>query len=416
MESGAIPNSHITASTEQTGYEAWRGRLNNGKAWQTNTADTDQWLQIDLGSHKVITGIQTQGLWGYHIKSYKLMFSDDASTWVTYGDGQDDTIFDGNSDGTTMVEQTLPTPVTTRYVRINPQIMTGRLIRMRVELLGCNVQPYNLEMFLWCDIRDSRKLPPSLPLHAVARQSHATAEYRLVERPVPLNTSVLLNGSPGNDSIPYCTPSSPLGMESGAIPNSHITASTEQTGYEAWRGRLNNGKAWQTNTADTDQWLQIDLGSHKVITGIQTQGLWGYHIKSYKLMFSDDASTWVTYGDGQDDTIFDGNSDGTTMVEQTLPTPVTTRYVRINPQIMTGRLIRMRVELLGCNETGKTKDKFQGVTLGMLDEFERLLQLNIYVYSLQPNEEETDEGNDYFAELVRRPPSRHKDTMYLNLY
>ncbi|CAH1276908.1 DCBLD2 [Branchiostoma lanceolatum] len=92
MESGAIPNSHIKASTEQTGYEAWRGRLNNGKAWQTNTADTDQWLQIDLGSHKVITGIQTQGLWGYHIKSYKLMFSDDASTWVTYGDGQDDTV------------------------------------------------------------------------------------------------------------------------------------------------------------------------------------------------------------------------------------------------------------------------------------------------------------------------------------
>ncbi|CAH1276907.1 F5 [Branchiostoma lanceolatum] len=92
-------------------------------------------------------------------------------------------------------------------------------------------------------------------------------------------------------AITYCTTSSPLGMESGAIPNSHITASTEQTGYEAWRGRLNNGKAWQTNTADTDQWLQIDLGSHKVITGIQTQGLWGYHIKSYKLMFSDDAST-----------------------------------------------------------------------------------------------------------------------------
>ncbi|XP_066278985.1 uncharacterized protein [Branchiostoma lanceolatum] len=67
-------------------------------------------------------------------------------------------------------------------------------------------------------------------------------------------------------------------------------------------------------------------------------------------------------------------------------------------------------------ETGKTKDKFQGVTLGMLDELERLFQLNIYVYSLQPNDEETDKENDYFAELVRRPLSRHKDTMYLNLY
>ncbi|KAI8484923.1 hypothetical protein Bbelb_373300 [Branchiostoma belcheri] len=67
-------------------------------------------------------------------------------------------------------------------------------------------------------------------------------------------------------------------------------------------------------------------------------------------------------------------------------------------------------------ETGETKDEFQGVTLGMLDRLEKLFQLNIYVYCLQPNNEETDEENDYLAELVRRPLSRHKDTMYLNLY
>ncbi|CAH1242807.1 MFGE8 [Branchiostoma lanceolatum] len=103
--------------------------------------------------------------------------------------------------------------------------------------------------------------------------------------------------------IADCFSSAPFGMESGAIPDDHITASAEEPGYEAWRGRLNNGKAWQTNTADTDQWLQINLGSQKVLTGIQTQGLWGGHTKSYKLMFSDDASTWVTYGDGQDDTV-----------------------------------------------------------------------------------------------------------------
>ncbi|KAI8516298.1 hypothetical protein Bbelb_048790 [Branchiostoma belcheri] len=35
------------------------------------------------------------------------------------------------------------------------------------------------------------------PLHAAARQDLATAVYRLVRR--PLSTSVLLNGSPGND-------------------------------------------------------------------------------------------------------------------------------------------------------------------------------------------------------------------------
>ncbi|XP_019645317.1 PREDICTED: neuropilin-1-like [Branchiostoma belcheri] len=144
--------------------------------------------------------------------------------------------------------------------------------------------------------------------------------------------------------------SNPLGMESGDIPNDHITASTEDVGYEAWRGRLNNtNKAWQTNTVDTDQWLQIDLGGQKVITGVQTQGLWGGHTKSYKLLYSDDQQTWKVYGDdgGQ---IFTGNTDGPTVVEQTLPTPVRTRYIRINPQTWQGNTyIRLRTEILGCD-------------------------------------------------------------------
>eukprot|EP00058_Branchiostoma_floridae_P025524 XP_002611014.1 hypothetical protein BRAFLDRAFT_233517 [Branchiostoma floridae] len=139
MENGAITDDHITASTEETGYEAYEGRLNNGKSWQTNTVDTNQWLQINLGSQKVLTGIQTQGLWGGHVKSYKLLYSDDGTTWVTYGDGQNDTIFDGNSDGPSVVEQSLPTTVTTQYVRVNPQSWQGNdFIRLRVELLGCD--------------------------------------------------------------------------------------------------------------------------------------------------------------------------------------------------------------------------------------------------------------------------------------
>ncbi|XP_035658058.1 uncharacterized protein LOC118403449 [Branchiostoma floridae] len=54
-------------------------------------------------------------------------------------------------------------------------------------------------------------------------------------------------------------------------------------------------------------------------------------------------------------------------------------------------------------KTDKTKDKFQGVTLGMLDELERVFQLNIYVYSLQPNDEDTGKVNDYFANLPAGP-------------
>ncbi|XP_035663399.1 fibronectin-like [Branchiostoma floridae] len=140
MESGAIADDHITASTQEPEFEAYEGRLNNGWSWMTYTVDTNQWLQIDLGSQKVLTSIQTQGLWGgYTVKSYKLLYSDYGTAWVTYGDGQNDMIFNGNRDGDTVVEQNLHTPVTTRYVRINPQSShSSSRMRLRVELLGCD--------------------------------------------------------------------------------------------------------------------------------------------------------------------------------------------------------------------------------------------------------------------------------------
>ncbi|KAI8519518.1 hypothetical protein Bbelb_027750 [Branchiostoma belcheri] len=63
-----------------------------------------------------------------------------------------------------------------------------------------------------------------------------------------------------------------------------------------------------------------------------------------------------------------------------------------------------------------TERDFCGVSLEDVADIEKLFQVNVYVYSFQPSDEE-DEGNDTpFAELVRRPLTRYKNTMYLNLY
>ena len=35
-----------------------------------------------------------------------------------------------------------------------------------------------------------------------------------------------------------------LGMESGAIPDANIKASSKKTGYDAWKGRLNGQSCW----------------------------------------------------------------------------------------------------------------------------------------------------------------------------
>ncbi|KAI8503728.1 hypothetical protein Bbelb_186990 [Branchiostoma belcheri] len=64
---------------------------------------------------------------------------------------------------------------------------------------------------------------------------------------------------------------------------------------------------------------------------------------------------------------------------------------------------------------GKTAKQFKGVSLKHLNDMEALFDVDIYVYALQPNDDEDAAADDFFAELIRRPLSTHDNTMYLNL-
>ena len=90
MQSGAIPDSHITASSQQSdGLAAPRSRLyilrteSLYAAWIPSAHDQDQWLQIDIGEPlSVVTAVATQGRgdlprW---VTSYKLQYSDKNAT------------------------------------------------------------------------------------------------------------------------------------------------------------------------------------------------------------------------------------------------------------------------------------------------------------------------------------------------
>ncbi|CAH1247959.1 FIBCD1 [Branchiostoma lanceolatum] len=109
----------------------------------------------------------------------------------------------------------------------------------------------------------------------------------------------------------------PLGMESGAIPDDRITASSYWgPDHEPYRGRLNGAAgegAWvvgKTNKT-VGQWLQV----------------------------------------------FEGNRDGDTSVTNLLEHPFDARYVRFYPQTWNDQ-ISMRAEVLGCNtETSCTDTK-----------------------------------------------------------
>ena len=93
----------------------------------------------------------------------------------------------------------------------------------------------------------------------------------------------------------------PAGVESKLIPDSSFTASTVATSpqtFPAHNARLNLVPPWAASVQDQNQWLQIDLGQKSNITGVATQGQWQRWVKTYKISYSDDGSTWTTYQAG----------------------------------------------------------------------------------------------------------------------
>ena len=95
MENRAISDVQITASTSfGAAWAAIWGRLHvkqtaeHQGAWRARTSDVNQWLQIDLGSHKTkVTRVATQGRNGYYahwVKKYYLQYSDNAVNFTNF--------------------------------------------------------------------------------------------------------------------------------------------------------------------------------------------------------------------------------------------------------------------------------------------------------------------------------------------
>ena len=93
MESGAIPDSWISASSEIVWqYLDHQARLNfkasGGKAgsWAALYNNNNQWLQVDLQQTTRVSRIATQGRNGYPqwVTEYKLQYGADGQTFTFY--------------------------------------------------------------------------------------------------------------------------------------------------------------------------------------------------------------------------------------------------------------------------------------------------------------------------------------------
>ena len=96
MESGAIADSHIQASSQwDSSHAPFQGRLHfqgslfKAGSWSAGRNDLFQWLQIDLGSqYTKVTRVATQGRNGHSqwVTRYTLLYGNDGLHFQYYRD------------------------------------------------------------------------------------------------------------------------------------------------------------------------------------------------------------------------------------------------------------------------------------------------------------------------------------------
>ncbi|XP_017773503.1 PREDICTED: discoidin domain-containing receptor 2 isoform X2 [Nicrophorus vespilloides] len=158
---------------------------------------------------------------------------------------------------------------------------------------------------------------------------------------------------------------SALGMESGAIKDSAITASSayDSGSVGPQHGRLRNDKnggAWcprQMVSRDAKEYLEISLDGLYVITAGKTQGRFGngqgqeyaeeYMIEYWRPGFA----KWIRWKNRDGKELLSGNTNTYTVVEQKLDPPIIATKIRMLPYSDHVRTVCMRVELIGCKWT-----------------------------------------------------------------
>ncbi|KAM6086912.1 neuropilin-1 isoform 2-T2 [Chlamydotis macqueenii] len=303
MESGEIHSDQITVSSQYSAiWSSERSRLNypeNG--WTPGEDSVREWIQVDLGLLRFVSGIGTQGAISketrkeYYLKTYRVDVSSNGEDWITLKEGNKPVVFQGNSNPTEVVYRPFAKPVLTRFVRIRP-VSWENGVSLRFEVYGCKITDYPC--------------------------------------------------------------SGMLGMVSGLIPDSQITASTQvDRNWIPENARLITSRSgWAlppTTHPYTNEWLQIDLGEEKKVRGIIIQG--GKHrenkvfMKKFKIGYSNNESDWKMIMDSSKKKIktFEGNTNYDTPELRTFE-PILTRFIRVYPERATHGGLGLRMELLGC--------------------------------------------------------------------
>ncbi|XP_048579368.1 receptor-type tyrosine-protein phosphatase S isoform X3 [Nematostella vectensis] len=283
-DSHVIPDNRFSATTiYDSRYHPYYARLNGSPGWDRKSSDTSGYLQIDLNAVFMVCAVATQGAsYGTEwVKSYKVQFSIDNQAWSTYREtAGTDKVFNGNTDGTTVVKNTLAVPTMARFIRFVP-LSHNRDPTMRVEVYGTKPD--------------------------VCKSS--------------------------------------LGLMDDVIPDSAMSASSGSPSA----ARLYGNSSWCSTSSSVSEYLQVDLGGVRTVSGVATQGSPGEEkwVKTYNLQYSGDGTRWLTYDAAtSNDFSFTGNVSKNLAMINWLSHPIRARYVRIKP-LTWNSAICLRADLFG---------------------------------------------------------------------
>ncbi|NXV94777.1 DCBD1 protein, partial [Calonectris borealis] len=113
----------VDALGQDRAWAAERAALSTaGHSWAAEPGSEGAWLELDLGTRRNVTGIITKGSseqYDYYVTSYRVSSSRDGKNWRPYrgSGGQEDKVFEGNTDSHGEVSNAFIPPIVARYVR-----------------------------------------------------------------------------------------------------------------------------------------------------------------------------------------------------------------------------------------------------------------------------------------------------------
>ncbi|XP_048585280.1 uncharacterized protein LOC5502169 isoform X2 [Nematostella vectensis] len=300
MQSGAIPNSSITASAFKAGHEPWKGRLGSATMWCAGNpivSGYTNFFQVDLQQLTEVTSVEIFGdaTTNNGVKTVSFAYSRDGIWWNYYYESKTSVkIFEPAWDAALPGRAELRSEFYTRFLRIIPVVWQSDPC-MSVEIRGCQV-------------------------------------------------------------VDPCE--HPVGIATAQINNSSMSASSWLgPGFKPWLGRLNSGGAWCSRHNNVTQYLQVILQPMYSISAVVIQGkeedvesgeAW---VTKFKVEYSDAKGVWNIHEENGS-SVFNGCSDGNTPSVTAFSRPLFAKTLRVRP-VQWQNHICIRMELRGCQVKGR---------------------------------------------------------------